>query len=225
MSMDISQDYDAEIEVADDENYTDKKVKQRIQNTRQMVKNAEHELFSKRLVDPEVQYSQLDALLAWGDFVRSYLHDLSVLLNHPDMEQSQHYRDEVDLGTITLVPPDKNGYEFSQIAYEGVDEEDLLLRFNGFDRSADLPKPKVRKIRGLLGLAERDPVVEARWLVTKNPRAARPNQETMTLQAQRPIPRKTYRKALSEADQFLQTCGIGLDIEAEPYTADGEPGL
>jgi hypothetical protein len=219
------QNYDADIEVADDENYTDKKVKQRIQNTRQMVKNAEHELFSKRLVEPDVEYSKLDALLAWGDFVRSYIRDLSVLLNHPDMDGADYFREQVELGTIHLIPPDKDGYQFSQIAYDGIEEEDLLLEFDGFSRAAELPRPKTRTITGLMDLAEREPVVEARWLVTKNPRDARPNQETVMLETQRPIPRKVYGKALSEADQFLQNCGIGLDIEAEPYTADGEPGL
>lgn len=223
--MENGQNYDTDIEVADDENYTDKAVKQRFQQTRQMVKDAEHELFSKRLVDPEVQYSQLDALLAWGDFVRSYIHDLAVLLNHEDMDGSEYYRDKVELAKIELIPPDQQGYPFSQIAFDGIEEDDLVRDFNGFQQGAEMPKPKMRKITGLMDLAERDPVIEARWIVVKNPRAAPPNRDRLQLQRQKPIPRGVYRKALAEADQFLQNCGIGLDIEAEAYTADGEPGI
>lgn len=223
--MENGQDYGGEIEVSDDENYTDKAVKQRLQQTRQMVADAEHELFSKRLVEPEVQYRHEDAVVAYGDFVRSFIHDISVLLNHDDMEGAKYYRDEVELAEIELVPPDEYGYQFSQIQFDEVTEEQLIMQFHGFSRGATLPKPKTVDIHGLMDLAEREPVVSARWMVVKNPRAAPPNRERLTLEKQDLIPRGVYRRALAEADQFLMNCGIGLDIEAEPYQADGEPGI
>jgi len=214
-----------DIEVADDEQYTDKKIKQRILNAREMLNDAQHELYSKRLVDPQVQYSEIDALLAWGNLVRSYIRDLAILLNHDDMAQARYYREEVELAEIQLIPPDKHGYPFSQIAHAEIDEQDLVMQMQGFERGAELPKPKTRTIHGLMGLVKTEPVIEAHWVVTKNPRAARPNREHINLNAQRPIPRNVYEQALVEADQFLQQSGIGLDIAATDYMAEGEPGI
>jgi len=216
---------DESIEVSDDEQYTDKKIKARILNAREMLNDAQHELYSKRLVDPDVQYSELDALLAWGNLVRSYIRDLSILLNHPDMPKAQHYREEVKLAEIHLIPPDKHGYPFSQIVHDEIDEEDLVIQMDGFERGAELPKPKTQTIHGLMSLVEAEPVVEAHWVVTQNPRAARPNRKQIKLTAQRPIPRNVYEQALVEADQFLQQSGIGLDIAATDYMGEGEPGL
>lgn len=214
-----------DIRVEDEEEYTDKKTKQRILNERDMLNEAQHELFSARLINPDVDYSQLDALMSWGNLVRSYLSDLSILLANDDLEHARYYRESVDLGSVQLVPPSKQGYDFGQIAYDGVTEEDLIREWPGFGRGAELPKPKTREFVGLSSLIKADPVVEAHWSVVKNPRASRPNQERLTLHAQQPVPKRIYEAALRQADQFLQECGIGLEISGGDYMADEGPGL
>lgn len=221
----MSTDIDEDIEVADDEQYTDKKIKARILNAREMLNDAQHELYSARLVEPEVQYSELDALLAWGNLVRSYIRDLSILLNNNDLRQAKHYREEVVLGRVQLIPPDQHGYEFSKIAYDGIKEEDLIREFEGFKRGADIPKPKERTFKGLMSLVEAESIIEEHWSVTRNPMEAGPNQERMTLQTQQPIPKYVYERALMAADEFLQQSGIGLEINAKDYMGGEEPGL
>ena len=216
-----------DIEVQDKEDYTDKKVKQRILNGREMLQSAEHELWSKRLVEPDAEYSELDALLSWGTLVRSYLRDLSVLLNHDGMANAKHYREQVEIGQVRLIPPDKHGYPFSRVAYPDIDADELLktTEFHDFERGAEMPTPKVRKFNGLQSLITANKSVIGRWTVTKNPMQAEPNQKTIYLEAERPIPKYIYENALTHADQFLQQSGIGLDIEASDYTGEGGPGL
>lgn len=216
---------DPVIEVADDEEYTDKKTKQRILNARELLTKAEHELFSERLVNPDVDYTELDALLSWGDLVRSYIRDLSILLNHEDLPESEIYREQVELGTIQLLPPKQNGYDFSKIALDGYTEKDLLREFSDFERGAELPKPKARTFNGLMSIVRSDNILTENWVVVKNPRAAPPNREKLHLTAQQPIPKSIYEAAIMKADEFLQKANIGVEIEVEAYMGTGEPGL
>jgi len=215
---------EADIQVSDDEEYTDKKIKQRILNHRELLNDTQHQLYSARLVEPDVSYSEFDALLSWGNLVRSYIRDLSLLLNNDQLAQAQYFREGVDLGRVTIVPPEKDGYDFSLVAQD-IDDDMLIRRWDGFQRGANLPEPKQIPFTGLHSIIEHDRAVEAHWTVVKNPRASRPNQEVITLHSQQPIPKRVYEKALMAADEFLQQCGIGLDINASDYDGGETPGL
>jgi len=214
--MSLVNDSDGEeLQVGDEEDYTDKKTKQRLLNTRELLNEAQHELFSARLVEPDVEYSEVQALMAWGDLVTSYIRDLSVLLNNDDVPEAKFYREDVDLGSITLIPQDTERIPFSKIQYEQFDEDYLLRQFPGFDRNAELPKPVEIPFNGLMSLVERDNYVEKHWIVTKNPRQAGPNQKTVETMDRQPIPRHIYARALMAADEFLQGVGIGLDLSED----------
>jgi len=216
--------YEDDIEVQDEEDYTDKKVKQRILNTRQMLNEAKFELFAGRLTEPEVEINDQQALFAWSDLVRSYIRDLGILLYHDDIAESQRYREQVEIGDLVVVPPDQDGYQFSLVAYSEFTDEQLRRKL-GLGRRAEIPKPKERTFEGLMSVVETPPVVEEYWTVTVNPHAAPPNQDTLTLKGAKPVPRRIYERALVEADQFLQSAGIGLDIQAKDYMGEGEPGI
>lgn len=213
-----------DITIKDEENYTDKKIKQRILNTRDMLNEAKFELFAGRLTEPDVEVSQQQALFAWGDLVRSYLRDLGVLLYHEDLPGAEYYREKVEIGEIQIIPPDKDDYQFSLVAQGQLSAEELRRHF-GLGRGAELPQPRTRQLRGLASVIEMEPVIEEHWAVSLNPREAPPNRDILRLSKAKPVPRHIYENALVQADQFLQEAGIGLDIEAEPYMADGEPGL
>lgn len=205
---------DEELEVNDDEDYTDKKVKQRILNARDRLNEVQNSLFSERLIEPDVQYSEIDALRAWGLLVRSFVRDITVLLKHDDVPDNEYYAYDVDLGTIQLVPQDTDGYEFSKTAYDEYDAEYLRREF-GFDREASIPQPRTVEFEGLLSLIHTKNYVEERWIVVSNPQAPRPEQEIIETMDRRPIPQKIYEKALMQSDQFLQNVGIGLDLTGD----------
>ena len=219
------QEDDPEIEISDEEEYTDKRIKKRIMDARDSLNEVKKQLFTGRLLEPEVQISQAEAVIAWADLVRSYIRDLGVLLNHPDIPNADYYRNEVEIGSVSLIPPDKDGRQFSLIAYEGVSEDELKRNIAGFDRNATLPRPRRRDFRGLMSIVEQEPVISEQWLVVMNPTQVGPNQEQIVLEREQPVPREIYEKAIVESDQFLQQAGIGLDIEAKAYTGSNEPGV
>ena len=217
--------FEDDIEVADDENYTDKKIKNRLLNTRELLIEAKTELETKRLIEPDVEYGDFEAYAAWANLIQSYFYELGVLLNHPDVPQAQKYREDIELGSVTIIPQDTQGIPFSNIVYETISEDDIIQSSSELGRGCDLPKPKTRTFTGLMDIARTDIILEERWMVTANPRKSKPNQTRIEVVGQQPVPKEMFQKALVESDQFLQNVGIGLDIQAEPYTADGEPGL
>jgi len=219
------QNYEDDIEITDEEQYTDKKIKSRLLNTRELVIKMNNRLNTERLVEPDVEYSAYEARAAWAKTVQSYLYELAVLLNHDDIPQSEYYREQVDIGKIQLVPEDTAGIPFSKIVYDSVDEEDIIYQSNRLQRGAELPKPTTKKFKGLMSVAETDFIVSHSWVVLTNPREAPPNHNRITVQTQEPVPEDIFQKALVESDQFLMNAGIGIDIEAADYMADGEPGL
>jgi len=201
-----------DLEVSDEEKYSDKKIKKRILNTRELLVHTKNRLETERLVEPEVEYSEFEAFAAWANLVQSYLYELGILLNNEEVPNAEYYRDELPLGKIGIVPEDTDGIPFSTIVYEGVDEEDIIHQSSRLQRGCELPEPVTVSFEGLMDVAETDLVVERQWVVTANPRAAGPNQDRITVVGRQPVPEKVFQKALVESDQFLQDAGIGLDL-------------
>jgi len=215
----------AEIEIQDEEDYTDKRIKKRIMDSRDSLNEIKESLFAGRLLEPDVQISREQAVYAWGDLVRSYIQDLGILLEHPDIPASAKYRDHVDIGSMQIVTPDREDLPFSMVAHEKVSAEELKHELPGFDHNAELPKPREIHFKGLKSIVEYPRVIDETWIVVKNPRQIQPNQDRLTLQTSELVPRDVYEKALVQSDQFLQQAGIGLDIEAKPYDGGNSPGL
>lgn len=202
------------LEVSDNEDYTDKKVKQRILNAREQLNEVQNELYSARLVEPDVDYSELDALMAWGNLVRSFIRDLSVLLNHDEVENADYYRDKVELGEVVLVPQDTQEVPFTKLQFDQYDG-DYFRRKYGFSKGAELPEPERVKFTGLMDLVGRDNFVEKRWVVVKNPNLPKPEQDIVETGDRQPIPKGVYERALMACDQFLQGVGVGLDLSED----------
>jgi len=225
MSVNENGQYENKIEVSDDEEYTDKKIKQRLLNTRELLVTTKNRLETERLVEPDVQYSEFEAFAAWAGMVQSYLHELGILLNHDDIPQADYYANQIDLGKVWIVPEDTAGIPFSNIQYDDVDPEDIVYESAELQRGADVPEPEKVPFQGLNAVAKTEIVLERRWTVLKNPMEAKPNQERITVVGREPVPKHLFQEALVQSDQFLQNCGIGLDISASDYMAEGEPGL
>jgi len=203
---------DEDLEVSDEEKYSDKKIKKRILNTRELLVHTKNRLETERLVEPEVEYSEFEAFAAWANLVQSYLYELGILLNNEEVPDAEHYRDELELGSIRIIPEDTDGIPFSNIIYDGVDAEDIIHQSSRLQRGCELPEPVTVAFDGLMAVAETDLVIERQWVVTANPQAAVPNQDRITVVGRQPVPEKVFQNALVESDQFLQQAGIGLDL-------------
>lgn len=201
-----------DLEVSDEEKYSDKKIKKRILNTRELLIHTKNKLETERLVEPEVDYSEFEAFAAWANLVQSYLYELGILLNNEDVPRAKHYRDNLDLGTVQIIPENTDGIPFSTIVYEDIDAEDIIHQSRRLQRGCELPEPVTVAIEGLMDVAETDLVIERQWVVTANPQAARPNQDRITVVGRQPVPEKVFQKALVKSDLFLQNAGIGLDL-------------
>lgn len=212
------------IEIDDEENYTDKKVKQRILSARDRVGRAHDQLYAERLVNPDASYSEQDVLFAWGNMVRAYVRDLGIFLNNDDLPSASQYRETVHLGEVVMIPQPAGDYDFSKVMYDAYDPKDLR-RMWGFSRDTELPQPRTINFDGLMSIVERDNVLEERWMLCPNPREAPPNREYIETADRKPIPKHIYERALEVSDSFLNNIGIGVDVKAEDYTADSGPGL
>lgn len=217
--------FEDDIEVADDEDYCDKKIKKRILNTREMLIQSKNELETERLIKADVEYNDFEAFAAWANLIQSYIYELGILLKHPDVPKADYYREEIPLGRVEIVPQDRYGIPFSNIAYDDITKEDIVFQSPKLKRGAKIPEPVSVELRGLMDVAQTDIVLEKHWVVTTNPMQAPPNQNRIEVVGKQAVPRNVFQQALAESDQFLQNAGIGLDIQAEAYTADGEPGL
>lgn len=211
-----------EITVKDDEEYVPKRVKQRILDSRERVNEREDELFTARLLDPEVGISEAQATVAWGSTVKQFMRDIEVLLDRLPVESAEQYYRNVDLGQMVLLPPDKGGYAFSRVAH--VDDADALRRELGLPKQATVPQPKAVTFTGLLSVIEREPIQQENWSVCVEAKGPPSTHEYLQLRAAEPVPKWIYENAIRAADRFLQDAGIGVEIDAGDHMSE-EPGL
>lgn len=225
--MEFSQNGDGEeniIEIDDEDNFSDKKIKQRILSARDRIEVAHDQLYSERVLNPELKISDAEVLSAWGSLVRAYIRDLGVFLHNDDLPTARKYREEVEIGKVLMIPQETPQIDFTKVMHDQYTDKDLR-RMWGFERGAEIPKPRERKFKGLESIVERDNVLEEFWLVIPNPRAAPPNQARIEVMDRKPVPKHIYEKALQHSDTFLQNIGIGAEIDANSYNADGKPGI
>lgn len=211
-----------DISVQDEEEYVDKRIKKRILDAREQVDDMEHALFDEEPLMPDVQINHAQKVVAWGNTVRRFLRNIEVIMQRMDIPEAKQYLDDVDLGTVDLVPPDKDGYAFSQVAHPDLDDNDVK-RLLDLPPSAELPEVQERPFVGLQSVIESEPVLTGSWLVRVgdgNPAT----RDIIELQTQRPVPKSLYEDAIRAADRFLFDAGVGLNIEASAWRSE-EPGL
>jgi hypothetical protein len=220
------QESGAGIELQDDEGLVDRKTKEHILDLRKQIDNDERELFVAKATDPNINLSRQKAVQHWAISVKQYLRSIKRLWHtegKSDVKNVAYYWQEKNITEYTLVPPDKDGYQFSLIAREDVTEDQLRMMLN-LPRGADPPKPEVVTFDGLESVLNRD-TVEHTWFVWTEKTGARRNWDQLTIQHRTPLPKDLLEDAVEVADDFLQQAGLGFDITAQPYEADGEPGV
>lgn len=211
-----------DISVQDEEEYVDKRIKKRILDAREQVDEMEQALFDEELLMTDVEIPHSQKAVAWGNTVRRFLRNIEVILVRMDIPEAEQYLEHVELGSVELVPPDKDGYAFSNVAHPDLDDQDVKRMLN-LPPTVDLPHVQRRSFEGLRSVIESDAVLTGSWLVRVsdgNPAT----RDVLELHTQRPVPKSLYEDAVRAADRFLFDAGVGLNIEASAWRSE-EPGL
>jgi len=218
---------DPSITVDDEKGTVDQQIKNQILAIRSKIDDDERTLYVDRLSDPEYNLTIAQCNQFWGISVRQYLRAVKRLWNKDapvNVDRVEQYWQTEKIGQVTLVPPDTDGYQFSLVEHRDSYRDMQLKRQIGISPHADLPEVKVQEFRGLQSVLNTNRV-SATWLVTVDDSGPPPEHETVRVQSQQPIPKHILENAIEATDNFLQGAGIGLDITAQDYMADGEPGI
>jgi len=215
-------DYDSK-RVIDEEGDVDSAVKSRILNSRSAINENENVLFTHRTVRPDIEISRAQATVAWGHSVKRYIRDVEILLTNDDIPEAREYYLNVNLGEVTLAPPETAGYDFSKFA--NPDRDDMHIKKEmGLPPDCEVPKPYTETLIGLKSLLESGEVVQNEWTVFVDKSGPRASWDQVTVEAMKPIPKHIYERAVRHTDQFLQNAGIGVhtgmpeeDDEAEAW--------
>lgn len=208
-------DYDARPdEIIDEEGSVDKAIKRRIIQARERVDETELALYRDATVDPNVSIGEAEKVHIYGTTVKQFLRRIEPILASETIEDSAHYYEEKTIDTITLVPPDTGGYQFSLVATDMGERE--LRKAIGLPRGVDIPQPETVEINGLEDVIEMDTVIYRQWTVVVENEGSPPNWKRVHPSVQRPLPKRVYEEAIRDADGFLQQAGIGVEIDSDP---------
>jgi len=200
--------------IDDEEGKVDTQYKNRIIQNRIRVDDAEEALLVDAATDPDVTASRAKRVSIWGTMVKQYLRTIEPILRSDDVDEAQRYYEEVEIGSVTLHPPDKDGYAFSTLQYRDF-EDKQLRRALDLPRGASLPEPEHIQFNGLVSIIEAPEILSHRWAVTVDDSGPPPTHEQVLLEQTEIPDKQLYVDALRYADQFLQEAGLGIDISAE----------
>jgi hypothetical protein len=200
--------------IDNEERYVDQQVKQRILDNRREVDELEREL-EMRMANGEL--TERDAAQLWHSDVRRFLISIEPLLRAEDMANGEEFYKEVDLGTVTLSPPE--AYQ-DDAAIDGARPQLAGRGYKLFEDGG--AEPKETQITGLKELIDRE-AVSATWEVTVKD-YTRPEQpiQTERLSKTVPVPRKILRNGVRVADIFLDRIGVGIS-RIDEVDEVGEP--
>jgi len=204
--------------VIDEDKNVDSRLKRQIVDLRKEVRKAERVLFVEADADPEMSISQPKRVNAWGTVVKQYLRMIEPLLRADTIEQSEEYYQEVELGSLTLVPQDTNEYQFSLAAHSNL-SDDALRREIGLPRGTEIPQPKTVPFNGLVSLIGLPSVLTQEWAVEIREDGNRRRSSVVRTSDQRIVPRGVYETAFRKANLFLQKAGVGLDVDDDSLPA------
>jgi hypothetical protein len=212
-------------QVADEDNRIDRKIKDRIVESRNRIDEAEKEFFVNQLgqTDPQnltpqdkQRYEQTKRHFAdrWGVLVRQYIRSVKPLLTSSEIPKSEEYWLKLPVYTANVAPPKERDYDWSRFAT--TDSPMETARRMGLPPSFDPPESKPVEIIGLKELMDRDKI-SLSWHIDPTPEKLPPAKDDRYLDIDRPLPKEAYENAIELTDDFLDQAGIGLGIEeSEP---------
>lgn len=213
----------AEKRIDDEEGEVDTRFKNRIIQNRVRVDDAEEKLFVDAPTNPDLQAPRQQRVSVYGTMVKQYLRTIEPILRSDGVENATEFYEEVEIGSVELVPPDKEGYQFSMAVYSEKDDQDLRRLLN-LPRSAEIPEVKHIPFHGLKSIIEAPDVLSHRWVVTVDDTGVEPNHDQIVLQQTKVPDKKLFVDAIRKADSFLQNAGLGIEIAPEGVPSYGFVG-
>lgn len=202
------------IEINDEEGLVDKRTKQHILQLRVEIDNDEREIFVNWPKENPRGFSQVQAVQQWAIPVKQYLRAIKRLWHDEGSQNNvrnvDYYWREKTISSYELVPPDKDGYQFSLIGQPQVDADTVRNKL-GLPRGVEVPKPVTVEINGLQDVLDRQSIGHT-WAVYTEKSGARPNWEEKILSREMPLPKSLLSDAVEVADDFLQQAGVGFKI-------------
>lgn len=215
--------------VRDEEGTVDQKLKDRIIRARTRVDEREDAIYVQAPLEG-AGLTQPQSVQIWGTSVRQYLRAVEPLLRSDQIAVSDYYYHEVEIADETLRPPDgtypKDGGPMADVVEpaeyywslfysempqrQAIDSHDHSLFTRGFEP----PEPERVQIRGLRDVIEQEQV-SASWSITVNPDAPQTERVTFQPSIRFPLRREWLRDAVRYTDEFLQECGISIDVGFE----------
>ena len=215
-----------EVHVEDEEGVVDRKTKEHILNLRTQVDEDERTLYVERASDPQYNLTVAEANQYWGISVRQYLRGIKRLWgtdpNVDGVRNVSKFWQEKKIGEETLVPPDKDGYQFSLVVNGEIEEQELKQRL-GLPKKCELPEPYTVTFHGLNSILSQNRI-ENTWVVKTDMTGPPPEHESVVLHRVHPLPKHLLENAVEAADNFLQQAGLGFEIGVPDYRST-EPGL
>jgi len=161
-----------------------------------------------------VNLNDWEKIHIYATTVKQFLRRIEPIMRSANIDGNERFYKHEHIGTVRLVPPETDGYQFDLVAYSD-HEKDELRRILDLPRGVDPPEVAERSFNGLEEIIEKEPVVGKRWAVCVKKQGAKPNWEYVYPQEQKPVPKRIYEDAVRKADLFLQNAGIGLDTDTK----------
>lgn len=211
--------------VTDEEGTVDQKVKNRIIQARERVDEREDDVFIGAPLDKEISVTHGQQLEMWGTAVRQYIKTIEPLLKSDEIEQSDHYYNEVEIANELVYPPDGETavWEADKDKPQVYDIPWSLFYSNDFsvfdyvdsnlpiERGFEPPEPKRVELCGLKDVLEAGGF-QFQWSVVLNPQQIGPARKIARPTESIPLKQMWLEKAVRKADGFLQQAGVGLEI-------------
>ncbi|MFB6198900.1 MAG: hypothetical protein ABEI52_11650 [Halobacteriaceae archaeon] len=214
-----------ELKVEDEEGLVDTETKKQILNLRAQIDDDERELYVEKITQGMIDRHQANHF--WSVSIRQYLRGIKRLWNDEAQGTSkirnvERFWSEKEIGSYTLYPPDKDGYEFSIVA-QGLQPQEIRRQLE-LPRQAEIPEPHEIEFKGLDSILTTQ-IIYKRWDVLVSAEGPPSEHEYVTLEQEIPIPKPILERAIETADNFLQQAGIGFETSAPDYMGGDEPGL
>ena len=200
--------------VVDESGTVNQKHKEQILQARNRIDEREDAMFTGPLIDPAIGegITHYERVKAMGRTVRMLIRRLRPLLVRDTVEGAEEYAETVELGRMTLYPPDSDGIPFSALVHDDINEKAFRREYD-LPKGVDLPQPVTRDFDGLLSLLAVPDEIAYTWRVkTKTGKRVGPD-DIIVLQEAQPIPMHILERAVMASDDFMQEAGIGLTLD------------
>lgn len=200
--------------VVDESGTVSNEHKQAIIKARNRIDEREDAMFTGPLIDPAIGdgISDRQRVKAMGRTIRMLIRRLRPLLVRDTVEGAEEYAQKVQLGSVSLLPPDKDGIPFSDLAHGDIDEKAFRQAYN-LPREAELPEPKQVTFTGLLSILQAPDEITQTWRVKTDTQRGQRLDDVLTLRVSRPIPMHILENAVMACDDFMQEAGIGVKLD------------